>query len=264
MSSVKLALITGATSGLGKELVHQLSLQGVSLLLTGRDQDKLETLSKELHVPTIFLAADLSIANERQALIQLIKTHAPDLIINNAGYGLYGDALSTPTQEQIGMIDLNITALVEISLEAARALIKQGKRGTIMNISSASAFFPYPTFAIYAASKTFVNHFSEAFDEELTSHGIRVLTACPGSIQTSFRKRASHDFPQKKQTQAIPVHRAAQLILEQIEAQRRIKIIDWRYRLVVALARLLPRPLLMSLLKKQIADRYNAMLIPPA
>ncbi len=251
----KLALITGASSGLGKALAHALSLQGIALILTGRDEVRLQALAKQLSTPCRYLALDLSQPDQRKKLIAEIEEHAPDLIINNAGFGLYGDALKHPA-EQLNMIDVNITALVDIALTAAHTLIDKKKTGVILNVSSAAAFFSYPTFAVYAASKAFVLSFSEAFDKEISPHGVRSLTVCPGQIDTAFRERASGHFPQKKDLWTMSVEKAAKLILNQIENQKTPLIIDWRYRMAVFFARLLPKRYLENRLKNSLRDRY--------
>jgi hypothetical protein len=256
---VNLAFISGATSGLGKALACQLAGRGVPLFLTGRNKEKLEALAKKLQqdVPVFYHPADLSNPSERKTLISELHNRVPDLIINNAGFGLYGNALSYRTKEQLDILEVNSAALLEISLEAARALSEHKKGGTIVNVSSAAAFFTYPTLAVYAASKRFVKDFSEALDEELKPHGIRVLTACPGQIRTAFRSRAAKNSPQTPSAPfSMSVEKAAACILWQIEKGKTLYIFDWRYRIATFLARfILPKKTLLSLLKKGISDR---------
>src|SRR5271163_1689174 len=140
MVCANLTLVTGASSGLGKALCLALNEQKIPLIITGRDQDKLKELASQLDISPIVLPLDLAISADRQHLIDAIREHTPDLIINNAGFGMYGDALSYSTAEALEMIELNVQALVEISLEGARQLIRQGKKGTILNVSSAASF----------------------------------------------------------------------------------------------------------------------------
>ena len=252
-----LALVTGASSGLGKALSLALAKQNVPLILVARREDLLHALASELPPSTIVHRCDLSNPNDRKALIQLIHEKAPDLVINNAGFGLYGLTLSQPLSELKEMVDVNIQALMEVTLEGARALQNSKRKGTILNISSAAAFFPFPTFSVYAATKAFVNCFSEGLDAELQPRGIRVLTVCPGQVDTNFRKRASKGFPQKKDKLTMTPEKAATLILEQIKKGRALSIIDWRYRILVALGKLLPKRVIMhSVLKRRLKDRY--------
>lgn len=251
-----LALVTGASSGLGKALCQQLAKKGISLILVARDLEKLKQTAKELSVATQIFPADLTQAESRKKLIELIHAKKPDLIINNAGFGLYGPALTHPTAQFAEMVALNLQAVMEISLESARALTLAKKKGTILNISSAAAFFPYPTFCIYAATKSFVTSFSRGLDTELKSQGIRILTVCPGQIDTSFRTRASNHFPQKENLLTLSSEKAATLILKQIEKVKPFAIIDWRYRLLIFFAKLLPYSLLQNILLHSLEERY--------
>ena len=256
-----LALITGASSGLGTALAKLLAQDQVPLFLTGRNKAALEKLQNELISQTevsIFVA-DLSLPKERSALLAEISKRKPDLLINSAGFGLYGKALSHPLAEQTTMLEVNALALTEITLETARALISDKKPGVIMNISSAAGFFPTPSFAIYSASKTYVTHFSRSFDAEVKKEGIRVLVSCPGQIKTSFRERASSGLNKnQKGFEAMSVEKAARLILKQIRNKKPIEIIDFRYKVLVFLARfLLPKGLVQKQLQTEIERRIT-------
>lgn len=173
----ELVLITGATSGIGKATAELFADKGVNLILSGRNQFELEqlqsTLSKKVSVQIV--QADLAKKEERQCVLDVIQAQVPNIVINNAGFGLYGDALTYSIQEQLEMLDVNGRAVLEMTLKAGEALISAKKNGTILNISSAAAFQILPTMAVYAASKAFVNHFSQALDFEFKKNGIRVL-----------------------------------------------------------------------------------------
>ncbi len=249
--------MTGASSGLGRALAHALAKKGVALILTGRNEEHLLSLVQELPTPTHYLALDLGLPADRHKLIVELEKASPDLIINNAGFGLYGDAISYPLQDQINMIDVNITAVVEISLATAQNWKNKQQKGIILNVSSAAAFFSYPTFAIYAASKSFVLNFSTALDQELSDYGIRVLTVCPGQIDTEFRTRASNHFPQQTDLWTMSAEKSADLILTQIAKRQRSLIIDWRYQWAVALSRLIPMNILSKLLARRISKRMH-------
>lgn len=256
MNPIKLALITGASSGLGKALSIALSKQGIPLLLTARSEDKLSALASSLPTACEILPCDLTLREDRLKLIAYIQKKQPDLIINNAGFGLYGPATSLPLEALEEMVEVNVEALMELSVEGAKALQSAQKTGTILNISSATAFFPYPTFCVYAATKAFVNTFSMGLDAEMKKFGIRVLTVCPGQIDTEFRKRASQGFPQKKDRISLSAERAAELILKQLETRKALRIIDWRYYCAIVLSRLLPKRLLQALLERSLKERY--------
>lgn len=259
MKSVQLALVTGASSGLGKAIAYLLSEKGIPLLLTARDAERLQQVKSELmpKVSVIMHVCDLAKQEERKNLIALIRQKIPDLLINCAGFGLYGPCLDHPSEESLAMIEVNVSALTEITLEAARALRAENKRGTILNVSSAAAFFAYPTFAVYAASKAFVNQFSQAVDTEMKPYGIRVLCACPGQIVTEFRQRASKGHPQQPDRRSMSAEFAAQEIWKQIESGKGVHVFDWRYHWMVALSRLFPKKLIQRLLARSIASRYE-------
>lgn len=249
----QLALITGASSGIGAELAKQLALKGIPLLLTGRDKHKLEELAATLSAPAMLLPLDLTQRSDRNKLISAIREYVPDLIINNAGFGLYGNALSNSVSEQLQMITLNIEALTEISLISAKVLVDRKGKGTIVNISSVAAFIPIPCFAIYAASKTFVNHFSEALDLELSQSGVRILTMCPGQVDTSFRIRASKGQSKEKSPASIPVEKAVKIILSKIASQKRVAVIYWSNQIKIALMHCIPKSWIMSSLKNKMS-----------
>lgn len=217
-------LITGATSGIGLALAHFFSDK--KLILTGRNTDQLPQGQ--------ILTLDL--AESRKPLIELIQKNPPDLLINNAGFGLYGPTCSLSTQQQLDMIEVNVKAAVEIAIEYGKALLAHKRRGTLLNISSGASFFSYPHFNTYAASKTFLMNFSLALDTELRPHGIRSLCACPGPVATNFRTRATG-----KNTPSIPLEKAVQYLWHQILTQKPLLIFDRKTHLRITLARLLPR-----------------------
>ena len=253
----KLALITGASSGLGKALAEALAKQGISLILVARDKDLLNEVAQALPGSTRVHPCDLAQAEQKAELIKLIHELTPDLVINNAGFGLYGPILSHPLLPFQEMVAVNAQAVMELSIESARALKNKNQEGVILNVSSAAAFFSYPTFCVYAATKAFVNQFSQGFDEEMKPHGIRILTVCPGQIDTPFRRRAACGFPQKTARFTLQEATAVRLILKQIEKKKSFQIIDWRYRIGVVVGRWLPTAIINRILTSHLKDRYR-------
>ena len=253
----QLALVTGASSGLGKALCFALAKQGIPLILVARSEEQLKKIASSLSVPTQVLPADLTDVRQRKTVVELIHQTQPDLVINNAGFGLYGPALAHPFSDLQAMVELNVQALMELSVEAAQALIKANQKGIICNISSAAAFFSTPSFCLYSATKAFVNNFSQGLDAELKDQGVRVLTVCPGQIDTEFRKVASGGFPQEKGGMTITSEKAAALILKKISKGKALSIIDWRTRFLVGLARLLPLKIAQVRMKREIDKRHR-------
>ena len=250
-----LALVTGASSGIGEELCHLLAKQGIDLIVTGRNKSKLDTLKENLPVNVTVCPVDLTDREDRKKLITLISDRIPDLVINNAGFGIYGKAFELPVQDQMNLLEVNCGALLELSLESGRALKKAGMSGVIMNISSAAAYQTFPLFAVYAASKAFVNSFSEAFDDELRSSGVRCLASCPGMVDTSFRSVASKGKVRKKPSILMSVEFAAEEIWWQILRRKPVHIFDWRFRLLTFISRFIPKSILFRLLRSNIKQR---------
>lgn len=257
MLTYPLALITGASSGLGKALSHALSKRGTSLILTARDEEKLKAAASDLPTSTQLIPCDLSSSADRKNLVRVIQQQQPDLIINNAGFGLYGPTYAQPFSDLERMVETNVQAPMELSIEAIRTWLQSGKKGTVLNISSAAGFFSYPHFCVYAATKAFINCFSQGLHQETRKSGIRVLTVCPGQIDTNFRKVASRDFPQKKNSITMPLDYAAELVLKELDKGKPLSIIDWRYRLAVGIGRLLPKCLVQAILERNLKGRSS-------
>ncbi len=251
----RLALVTGATSGIGEALCFLFAQKGLSLLITGRDRHRLDALVQQLSPQIVLQAieADLSTSNGRQKVMALIHEYGPDLVINNAGFGLYGEALTYPTEEQEMMIEVNVTAVTELTLEAARTLISDGKEGIVFNVSSAAAFQVIPNMAIYAASKAFVNQFSQGLDDEVKKYGVRILTICPGMVKTSFSKRAGQTQREKK-VGVMSADFVAREIWKQVQNLKPLTIIDWKYRFLTRLSAWLSS-WTTAIIKKNIAER---------
>ncbi len=199
MRESRLALVTGASSGIGMEMCRLLAGINIPIIMTGRNIGRLNSLAEELRQKyqekqdsssqIISFGADLQTEEGRSSVVQAIWKYAPDLIVNNAGIGLYGNALSHETKEQLELIEVNVRALTEFTLEGAKAMVKAKRGGVILNVSSACDHLVFPDFAVYAASKAFVTSFSNSLYYEMLPLGVHILTACPGMVSTNFRKR---------------------------------------------------------------------------
>jgi uncharacterized protein len=257
-ASFQLALVTGASSGIGEALCRLLATKGIPLLITGRNYEKLSLLAEELRqlVKVEFFTADLGKRADRTVVIEKIYHEVPDLVINNAGFGFYGQVLTHETEKQMQIFEVDAAAVLELSIEAARALVSVGKPGVILNVSSAAAFQIFPSFAVYAASKAFVNAFSESFDEEVKQYGVRVLAACPGMVDTKFRERASEGAEIKKYSFSMSTKKAAEEIWKQINKKTPVYIFDWKYRFATFLKNLLPKRFVVNQVRRIIDSRY--------
>lgn len=246
-----LAFVTGASSGIGAALCRLLAREKIPLLMTGRDRERLDSLATELSplVPVEVLAADIGTEEGRDVLVKAVRERTPDLLVNNAGFGLYGETLTHETASLLEMIDVNIKGVVDLTVEGARALIASGKKGVILNVSSSADLLVFPGLAVYAASKAFVTQFSQSIDFELKKRGIRVLVSCPGVVKTEFRSRASGLNQQTEGRTAMEVSFAAEQLWRQIEKGKRLHRFDFKTRIGSFIGRnLLPKPLVAKIL----------------
>ncbi len=219
------ALVTGASSGLGEEFARRLAARGWSLILVARSQDRLQRLRDELSAahPAIdvrSISLDLSAPG---APLELFRTTQAaglevDLLINNAGFGAFGEFSATDRERLRQMLDLNIAALVELSHLYLEPMYRHSpprrSAGGIINIASVAGFMPLPYSAVYAATKAFVVSFSHSLHEETRQRGVRVMVVNPGSTATNFFEvagKSPFSHPARMQT-------AAQVVGESLKA----------------------------------------------
>src|SRR5258708_483519 len=186
------ALITGASVGIGEQFARQLSERGHDVVLVARDAARLEALAKEIEgrsgARAEGLAADLT--DDLQLATVEARVRTVDLLVNNAGFGTFGAFHTLDIETEIREIDLNVTALVRLTRAAAGAMVERGSGG-ILNVSSLAGFQPGPSNAVYSATKAFVTSFTEAVHEELKGTGVSVTALCPGFTHTEFQVRAN-------------------------------------------------------------------------
>jgi uncharacterized protein len=181
-----LALITGASMGIGEEFARQLAERGYDLILTARSEDKLQAIATDLRSEGVriqVIPGDLTDGALRQRLF--VQSGAIDLLVNNAGFGDYGPLATVDRANQQTMIQLNVLALVDLTQLLLPGMIKR-QSGAIINVASIAAFQPMPYLSVYAATKAFVLSFSEAIRAETRSQGIKVQCLCPGATETNF------------------------------------------------------------------------------
>ena len=192
----KTALITGATSGIGYELAYIHARQGGNLVLVARSIDKLEQIKKDLEnkykIDAYVIEKDLSLKDSAKDVYdEIVKNNITvDYLINNAGFGDYGFFNESDWGKLERMINLNITALTQLTKLFINDMIKR-RDGKIMNVASTAAFQSGPTMAVYYATKAYVLSFSEALSNEVKDNGITVTTLCPGATQSGFQEAAS-------------------------------------------------------------------------
>jgi len=182
----KVAVVTGASAGLGVDFARQLSKQGHRLVLVARRKDRLQALAKELGNARA-LAIDLSAKGAAAKLMADLQTKGEvvDLLVNNAGFGLIGRFAKLDAGREREMIDLNVGTLTDLCRAVAPGMIER-RSGGIINVASTAAFQPGPRMAVYFATKAFVLSLTEALHEELKPHGVKVTCLCPGPTRTEF------------------------------------------------------------------------------
>lgn len=190
----QVAIITGASDGIGAELARLMGKKGHDLALVARRRDRLEALATEISGagrPTpLVIPLDLAERDAPAALAEALHAAGaePQILVNNAGFGLQGQVAELDADQQLKMIDVNVRALTALTLKFLPDLIRL--RGRILNVASVAAFLPGPGMAVYYASKAYVLSFSEALSQELAGKGVSVTALCPGPVPTGFQAAA--------------------------------------------------------------------------
>ncbi len=189
------ALITGASSGIGKEMAKILAKKGYGLILTARNKSALEKLSKELDTKTIIIPMDLSKRKNCIRLFHMLKDKPVDVVINNAGFGAFGEFYKTDLVTELNMINLDICAVHILTKLFLRKMLKEN-RGYILNVASLAAFPPGPLMSTYYSAKSYVYKLTVSINEEIrrSRRKVHVSVFCPGPVDTNFNNRAGVTF----------------------------------------------------------------------
>jgi short-subunit dehydrogenase len=193
----RVTLITGASAGIGAELVRVFVSNGHRVAMVARRADRLTALATEVAAKgggaPIVIACDLQQADAGDKIASALAAEGVEVefVVNNAGFGLFGRAVELDRNEQLGIVDVNIRALTDLSLRFADSLIQN--RGGILNVASIAGFLPGPGMAVYYASKAYVLSFTEALRGELGPSGVRVTALCPGPVPSEFQARAGFE-----------------------------------------------------------------------
>ena len=252
-------VITGASSGIGAALAHVFSAHGHEVVLVARREQALNAVAESVAAkgrprPTV-LRLDVARVDAARDIAEALARRSlePEIIVNNAGFGLLGTADKLDRAAQLAMIDVNVRALTELSLAFVESLAR--RKGGILNVASTAGFLPGPGMAVYYASKAYVVSFSQALHEELKPRGVRVTALCPGPVPTEFQARAgmARDF--------FPAFlvRSAESVAEDayrgLKRGRALVIPGLPNKLVPALAGILPQPILASLMRSILRGR---------
>jgi uncharacterized protein len=251
----RVVVVTGASAGIGAALARVFAAHGHELVLIARRENKLDALADDIAAQgrprPLVLAIDLSQPDAGARIKAELAAHGlePEYIVNNAGFGLVGEATQLDHTEQLAMIDLNIRSLTELSLAFADTLARL--RGGLLNVSSVAGFIPGPGMAVYYASKAYVLSFTEALHHELARRGVRVTVLCPGPVPTEFQARAGIPripFPRTGMPRVVgsnaltcTAEEVAEAGYEGLMRGRRVVVPGLANKAVTFISRLLPR-----------------------
>ena len=245
VDSKRVAIVTGASSGIGLEFARALAQRGHNVLLVSRSTDRLEEIATELaashQVETYVCAVDLSKPGAGEVLFVFAREHrlSVHLLVNNAGFGLLGKFHELDWGDQIQLLRLNVEALVELTHRFLPEMIAEGSGGVI-NVGSMAGFTPGPLQSTYYASKAFVLSFSEGLSRELSGTGVTVTAVCPGPVQTGFQKRAGFSGGRKR-INDVTASEVAKVGLKGWASGRRVVIPGLINKMLAVLLKIAPR-----------------------
>jgi short-subunit dehydrogenase len=253
-------VITGASAGIGRELARVFARHGHGLVLVARREQRLNELATAIEASgrakPLVLAQDLAQPDVAKRLGEALAGYGlePQYIVNNAGYGLVGRAAVLDRDEQLGMVDLNVRTLTDLSLSFIDSLERH--RGGLLNVASIAGFMPGPGSAVYYAGKAFVLSFSEALHRELAPRGIGVTCLCPGPVETEFQARAGIAEGRPAWPLAVSAERVAEAGYRALMRGQRLAVPGLGNKLLAALMpRFVPRDLLLAQLDKRQRQR---------
>jgi short-subunit dehydrogenase len=254
---VPIALITGATSGIGAAFASRLARDGRDLVLVARNRERLDAAAVEHRAAGVaveVLPADLSVAEERDRVAARLSgaDAAPvDLLINNAGYST-GGLLDVDRAALRRQLEVNVGSVLELTIAALPGMIDRG-RGAVINVSSISGFLPGNS--QYSADKAWVTSFTEAVAARLDGTGVRALALCPGYVRTEFHERAGLDVGGRRGPFWLDAGRVVEECLADLATGKVVSVPSPQYKVIVALLDLLPRRLVRQLIIRAERDR---------
>lgn len=260
--SVETVLITGASSGIGRELARSFAADGARLVLVARKRQALQTLADELRqshkTHSEVLTADLAQPAAPSRLYEHLQANGTrvDVLVNNAGFGAQGPFAELPLERQLAMVQVNVTALMHLTRLFLPAMIERG-RGGILNVASTAGFQAGPGMAVYYATKAFVLSFSEAIAEEVKGRGITVTAVCPGPTKTNFAEAAGARFSWRFTKGAMAAQAVAQSGYRAYRRKHVVTVTGFRNQLLAFSVRLAPRVLVRRIVKALNAVSYE-------
>jgi uncharacterized protein len=252
------AVVTGASSGIGADIARELADRGHGVTLVARREDRLRDLAAELadHVRVEVIACDVADSAARAALFDEVDRRGltVDVLVNNAGIGTIGSVTKSPVADEIAQVRVNVEAVIDLTTRAVQQMVPRG-RGAILNVGSTAGYHPFPGQAGYAATKAFVQTYTEGVRGELAGTGVTVALLCPGPVRTEFLKNAGMDertfadaFPKFLWMASRDVARAG---VDALDHDRGTVLPGLPSQVSTRLFQFMPRRLLLPLLAKQ-------------
>lgn len=250
-----LALVTGASGGIGRAIAERFAQDGYDLVITARDADALRRIADDWsvrHRVTVTpIATDLSRPGAADALADTLAQRGlvPDHLVNNAGVGLYGLFADTRLDDELAMMTLNMTAATVLTKRLLPGIV--ARRGRILNVASTASFQPGPYMSVYYATKAYLLSFSEALAEELAGTGVTVTALCPGPTASGFQdKAAMHDSALVKDRRLPAADEVGAAGYDAMRAGRRVYVHGASNRALVQTLRVTPRRMVTALVRR--------------
>ena len=256
-------LVTGASSGIGRELAKCFAADGCRLILLARKRQALQALADELReahkTQSEVLTADLGQPDAPLSTFRHLQANGTrvDVLVNNAGFGAYGQFAELSSERQLEMVQVNVTALTHLTRLFLPQMLER-HRGGVLNVASTAGFQPGPLMAVYFATKAYVLSFSEAIAEETSGTGVTVTALCPGATATNFAEAAKARFSRRFVSLSMSAEYVARLGHRAFRRGQAVAVTGWRNRLLAGAVRLGPPAVV-----RKVARRFNVMSYGP-
>lgn len=249
-----LALITGASSGIGSDMARILSDKGYDLILVARNKKKMELLAKELKTNVEIIPIDISSTYNCTQLYNQVKKKNIDILINNAGFGLFGEFNQTKLDKELDMIELNIKTVHVLTKLFLKDFVKKDS-GYILNVASSAAFMPGPLMSTYYSTKAYVLHLTESINEELRrkKSSVYIGALCPGPVSTNFNKVAGVSF----NLESLESYDVAKYAINKMLKRKIVIVPGIKIKIGVFALRLLPRNIVRKIAYKIQKSKEN-------
>ncbi|MBO9130557.1 SDR family oxidoreductase [Bacillus sp. 165] len=254
MKNHETAFITGASDGIGKELAYHFAKDGYNLVLVARSEQKMielkQNIEKAYNVHVTIISKDISDQEAVKEIYEEVqkKGITIDYLVNNAGFGLFGEFVNTDINAELNMIDLNIKTVTHFTKLFLPHMVERNK-GRVLNVASTAAFQPGPLMAVYYATKSYVLSFTEALENELKGTNVTVTAFCPGATKTEFSSRANLGKSKLFKSGVMDVKDVAEIGYKGFMDGKTVVISGMKNRLTAAFVRFMPRKIVTSIVR---------------